>query len=133
MRDWLIKIGLASIAALAPIHEVLIATGVIIFIDLVTGLWRAIKAKETISSGIMRRTITKFLVYQLAIITGFLIETYLLKDIPITKLVSGVIGLVEAKSVLENLNDIYGGDLFKALLKRLDSDNAKETSDPKLK
>ena len=124
MKELPLKIAIATLAVLAPIKALLIATGAVIFIDLITGVWRAIKAKEAISSSIMRRTVTKFLVYQFAIITAFIIQTFLAPEIPMTKLVSSVIGLVEAKSILENLNDIYGTDVFKKLLEKLGSDNA---------
>lgn len=134
MKVWITQTLLACVALLAPIHALLIATGVIVAIDLITGIWRAIKSKETITSSMLRRTVTKVFVYQIAIITGFILETYLLAGIPVTKLVSSVIGLVEIKSILENLDDIYGGDLFKALLAKLGSDNAnKPDSDPKAK
>lgn len=123
MKGFLIKSLIAGLAVLAPIKAVLIATGVIIIIDLATGLVRAMKAKEKISSSVMRRTVSKFLIYQVAIISGFILETYLMPDMPVTKLVSSVIGLVEAKSILENLDEIHGSNIFKALLKKLGSDN----------
>jgi hypothetical protein len=125
MKDFIIKLLLAAIAVLSPIKTVIIATGVVIILDLISGVVRAVKAKEAIQSSVMRRTVTKFLVYQLAIISGFIIETYLLSGIPITKLVSSVIGLVEIKSILENLNDIYGQNIFKSILDKLGSDNSK--------
>lgn len=125
MKEFIVRLLIAAIAVLSPIKAVLIATGVTILIDLISGICRAVKAKEKIESSVMRRTVTKFFVYQLAIISGFIIETYLLQAIPITKLVSSVIGLVEIKSILENLNGIYGQDLFKTLLEKLGSDNSK--------
>lgn len=123
MKDWIVKTLLAVLALMAPIHPLLIASGVLILLDLVTGTIRAYKHKEKIKSSALRRTVTKMLVYNVAIITGFILETYLLPEVPATKLISSVIGLVEAKSILENLNEIYGDDIFKALLKKLGSDN----------
>lgn len=123
MKDWIVKFLIATVALLAPVHPLLIASGVLILIDLITGVIRAFKHKEKIKSSVLRRTVTKMLVYNVAIITGFILETYLLPEIPATKLISSIIGLVEAKSILENLNEIYGTDLFKALLTKLGSDN----------
>lgn len=125
MKDFIVRLLIAAVAVLSPIKAVMIATCVVIVFDLITGILRAVKAKEKIESSVMRRTVTKLLVYQLAIISGFVIETYLLQAIPITKLVSSVVGLVEIKSILENLNGIYGQDLFKSLLDKLGSDNSK--------
>lgn len=124
MKEWLIKILLASLAALAPIKMVMITVGFLIFGDLVTGMWAAHKRGEKISSAAMRRTISKIFVYQLSIISGFLLETYILDHVlPIAKIVAGVIGMVEFKSILENSNTIVGGDIFKTILSKLGSDN----------
>jgi Bacteriophage holin family len=124
MKEWFIKLGLASLAALAPIQAVLVTVGILIIADLFTGMLAAIKRGEKISSAAMRRTISKMFVYQLAVICGFLLETYLMSSVlPVAKIVAGVIGMVEFKSILENSNTIMGGDVFKIILSKLGSDN----------
>ncbi len=126
MKEWLAKISLAVLAALAPIQTVLISVGVLILADSVTGIWAAYKRGEKISSAAMRRTISKIVIYQTAVITGFLLETYLIDHLlPVTKIVAGIIGLVEFKSILENSNTIMGGDIFKMILQKLGSENDK--------
>lgn len=66
-------------------------------------------------------------VYQIAVITGFLCETYLLNGvIPVSKLVAAAIGMVEIKSIFENCNSILGYDLFKQVIQKLGSDNDKQ-------
>lgn len=117
---------LSSIAVLAPIHSIMIVVGILIFIDLFLGILAASKRGEKIKSSAMRRTISKILVYQLSILSGFLCEIYLISGlIPISKLVAGVIGMVEIKSILENADDIHGEPIFKTVLKKLGSDNDK--------
>lgn len=124
MKEWLNKVALASLAALAPIKMVMITVGVLIMADLVTGIWAALKRGEKVSSAAMRRTISKMFIYQLAVICGFMLETYILDGIvPVAKIVAGVIGMVEFKSILENSNHIVGGDLFKIVIAKLGSDN----------
>lgn len=124
MKEWLNKVALASLAALAPIKMVMITVGVLIMADLVTGIWAALKRGEKVSSAAMRRTISKMFIYQLAVICGFMLETYILDGIvPVAKIVAGVIGMVEFKSILENSNHIVGGDLFKIIIAKLGSDN----------
>ena len=77
----------------------------------------------------MRRTISKIFIYQLAVVTGFMLETYILDSVlPVAKIVAGVIGMVEFKSILENSNHIVGGDIFRIIIQKLGSDN-----DPKKK
>lgn len=124
MKEWLNKVALASLAALAPIKMVMITVGVLIMADLVTGIWAALKLGEKVSSAAMRRTISKMFIYQLAVICGFMLETYILDGIvPVAKIAAGVIGMVEFKSILENSNHIVGGDLFKIIIAKLGSDN----------
>lgn len=132
MKDWLQNLLLASVAALAPIQAILISVGVMILADLFTGILAARKRGEKISSAAMRRTVSKILIYQTAVITGFLLETYLLASlVPISKLVAGVIGLVEFKSILENCNTALGQDIFQTILFKLGSENDKKRKDDK--
>lgn len=124
MKEILGKTLLVILAALAPIHAVLITAGVLVFADMVTGIWASIKKGIPFKSAHLRRTISKMLIYHIAIISAFLLETYLLQDfIPITKIVGGVIGLVEFTSIMENANTITGTNVFKLILQRLGSQN----------
>lgn len=112
------------IAILAPAKALLISVGFLVMADLVTGIWAAHKRGEKIKSAAMRRTITKAVIYQVAVISGFLVETYMLENFfPVSKIIASVIGLVELTSILENANKILGQDLFKTVLAKLGSDN----------
>jgi hypothetical protein len=114
----------ATIALLAPIHSVIMTVGFLIFMDLFTGMMAARKRLEPITSSAMRRTVSKMIIYQIAILSAFFCETYLLDGIlPVAKLVAGAIGMVELTSVLENGNAILGTNIFKVILKRLGSKN----------
>jgi hypothetical protein len=124
MKDWLVAILLSSIAVLAPLKPVLLAVGMLIFADLVLGIWAAKKRGENISSAGMRRTISKILVYNICIISGFLMEKYIIEEwFPITKIVAGAISTVELKSILENSNAVLGMNVFKELIKKIGSKN----------
>lgn len=126
MKNFLIQLGVAIAAVLAPIKMLMISVGFLIIADLITGIWAAKKRSESIKSAAMRRTISKILIYQLAVISGFLVEKYMLEElIPISKIVASVIGLVELKSILENSNYILGYDIFKSVINRLGSENDK--------
>lgn len=115
---------LSLLAVLAPIKAVLITTGVLIISDFIVGIMAAWKRGEPITSANMRRTISKLVIFEIAVISAFLIEKYLLDGaVPATKLVSGIIGVTEGKSILENVEIIYGKPLFKAVLKQLSSHN----------
>jgi phage-related holin len=113
----------AIVGFFAPIHTLMLVVVALVILDLITGMMAAHKKQEKISSAGIRRTVSKFLVFEVAILAGFLIQ-YILKDlIPIANLVAGVIALTEGKSLFENLNVIYGQDLFTKVITNLGSVN----------
>lgn len=117
------------IAVFAPIKAIILITIALILVDLVSGILAARKKGQLITSAGIRRTVTKTTIYLTAICLGFLVEHYMIDDfMPISKLISGVISLVELKSVLENLDVLNGSPLFKSIIEKLGSvnDNKKE-------
>lgn len=125
MKEFFFKTGLAAMAALAPIHSVMITVGVLIFADLITGIWAARKKKEEFSSARLRDSVTKIAIFQVVIVTGYLVETHLLQNsVPIVKLASGVIALVELTSLIENANIILERNIFQNIVDKLGSKNA---------
>lgn len=126
MKQWLYDGMLVILALLAPVQSILISCGVMIVADMLTGMVAAKKRGEKISSAEMRRSITKMFIYQIAIISGFVLETYMLENLlPVSKIVAGVIGTVEFKSILENVSVIAGQDIVKLVMDKLGSKNAK--------
>lgn len=124
MRSYLSNLAISAMAALAPIKPVMITVGVLILSDLITGVWAAYKRKEPITSAALGRTVSKMVVYQTAVVTGFLLQRYLLGDaLPVVNVVGGMIGMVEFKSFMENANVIVDGDIFKQIIKKLGSKN----------
>lgn len=112
------------LAVFSPIHSILIVSCFLIIADLASGIMAAKKRGEVITSAGYRRTLSKFLVYNLAIISGFLVERYMVSDlVPLSKLIAGVISLTELKSILENLNSINGVDIFKSVIAFVGSKN----------
>lgn len=110
------------IVFLTPIVPLLLIVGGMILIDTVTGLLKARKRKEKITSHKLGRVISKMLLYQLGIITFFLLEKYLLGEFIasftsisffLTKIVAVFFAGIELISINENLNDGFGINLFK--------------------
>ncbi len=127
MKDYITGLLISTLAVFAPIKAVLLVTGILIFADLITGIWAAKKKGQAITSAGLRRTVTKIFVYNAAIMIGFLAETYMLEGfIPISKIASGLIAVVEMASLLENLNVIHGSNIFKSLIEKLGSENDKK-------
>lgn len=134
--DWLYKILVIMLAVISPIQPILIAVIFLVLVDFVTGIWASIKRQIPITSFHMRRTIVKLLAYLSTILVAFIIETYLLSEVPLVKVVSSLIGLTEGKSFLENINVITGIDFWQAILnkvqgKPLDLSSVKISEDKK--
>lgn len=124
MIKWLEVIGLSLLAVLAPIQTVLTTTFALILADTLFGVLAARKRKEPITSSGLRRTISKIVIYEAALICAYLCEHYLMSgSVPAVKLISGVIGLVELKSIVESLDELNGDPIFKTLISKLGSNN----------
>jgi hypothetical protein len=124
VKNYFFALLTAVIGIFGPVKEVMATVVVLILLDLVTGMYAAYKRKEPLSSSAIRRTVSKIFIYEVAIGAGFLAQAYLVKDlIPVANLIGSVVGLVELKSVLENLNGASGTDIFKSIIDRLGSDN----------
>ncbi len=108
-----------------PIRPALIAATVLTLADFISGLWASLKEKKKITSSGMRRTVIKILAYYSAIIVAFVLETYLMQELPVVKVVTGLIGLTEAKSFFENLNRITGIDFWGEIISKLNMDDIK--------
>ncbi len=114
------NVMLALLVVFAPIKGAILAAFVLIVADLVTGVVAAKKRGEKIKSAGVKRTVGKILLYESAICAAFLCEQYLTGDLfPACKMVTALIGVVELKSVLENLDSINGGGMFKSVVDRL--------------
>jgi hypothetical protein len=104
---------LASLSILLPIKELMLTVGFLVGADLVVGIWKAIKLKQRIRSRRMSDTVTKLLLYQVAIISAFLIEKYVITEmLPIAKLVGTVIAIIEFKSIIESIEAVTKQDIW---------------------
>jgi hypothetical protein len=115
-------------AFLLPIQSLIILVGMMIFLDTATGIWKAKKANEPITSHKLSRVISKMLLYQVSIISFFALEKFLLMDFVIlftsinlflTKVVAIFFCGIEALSINENIKSIYGVNLFQTFKKML--------------
>lgn len=126
MKDWLEALAIATLAALAPVKAAVITTGVLVLADLVVGVLAAHKRGEPITSAGLRRTIVKTLCYQGSVICAYITEVHLLDGtLPVTKIVTGLVGLTELRSIFESMDSINGKPIFAALIVKLGSKNDK--------
>lgn len=110
----------AILAIFAPIKAAAICAIVLVFADLITGVWAAKKRQEKITSGGLKRSIGKLALYETAICLGFLAQTYLTGSVlPVCSLITSVVGLTEMKSVLENLDSINGTSFYQSVIDKI--------------
>ena len=107
-----------------PISGILIMIGVLIAIDTFTGIWKANKLKEKITSRKLSGIISKLALYEITVIMFFLIDRFILNDIMLTffsvpfmltKIVALVLASIEVLSINENYKVVKGIDLWQSM------------------
>lgn len=106
------------IAVLAPVKELCLTTGFLIVVDMIFGLYRAKKTGEKITSRKLGNTISKVLLYNIMILSVFLLNKYVINTgLPLEKFAAGILGIVELKSIDESWVKIYGWSLWDKIKK----------------
>jgi hypothetical protein len=107
-----------------PISGILIMIGVLIAIDTFTGIWKANKLKEKITSRKLSSIISKLALYEITVIMFFLIDAFILNDIiltffsvpfMLTKVTALVLASIEVMSINENYKIVKGIDLWQSM------------------
>lgn len=120
MNNIFTKLLLMSISFFTPILPAMLAVGILIAIDTITGVLGARRLGESVNSKKFGRVITKSLVYQLLIISSHLIELYLLALIPLVKITLGFLAITEFLSISENFQKCTGRNFIKYIKEYLD-------------
>jgi hypothetical protein len=117
---WLKCALIGLFGVFAPIEGALATVVILTLTDLVTGVLAAKKRGDKIISFKVGRTISKIILFEIALMLGFIAERYLMGNIlPVVKLIGGAIGMRELLSCLENLDVIFGVDVFQAMIDKL--------------
>lgn len=107
-----------------PVVPAILWLGAFIFVDFFTGIWKAKKLKEPIQSKKMANSITKIVMYFLAIICAKVMDTALLHSellpFTITQAVVGFVSVIEFKSIMENISIILEMPLWSYLRNKID-------------
>ena len=107
-----------------PISGILIMIGVLISIDTITGIWKANKLGDKISSRKLSAIISKLALYEITVIMFFLIDKFILNEIiltffsvpfMLTKVVALVLASIEVMSINENYKVVKGIDLWQSM------------------
>jgi len=107
-----------------PISGILLMIGVLISIDTITGIWKANKLGDKITSRKLSAIISKLALYEVTVIMFFLIDQFILNDIiltffsvpfMLTKVVALVLASIEVMSINENYKIVKGIDLWQSM------------------
>ena len=107
-----------------PISGILLMIGVLIVIDTITGIWKAKKLGEKITSRKLSSIISKLALYEVTVIMFFLIDKFILNDIilqffsvpfMLTKIVALVLSSIEVMSINESYKQIYHLDIWQSM------------------
>lgn len=107
----------------APAKGMILAAFALVIVDLITGIIASHKTGKPITSSGLQRTIVKLFVYETAIMLAFIVQVYMMADIPVANIVSSFVGITELKSCYENIDLIAGENLLKRIISRFGSTN----------
>lgn len=119
--DYYKALSISILSFFLPIVPLLLLVGLFIFLDTILGIWAARKRGENITSRKLGNIVPKMLLYQGAVIVGYLLDTFLLGefmnyifsvDMLITKLIAMTLIFIESLSLNENIECITGKNLF---------------------
>ena len=120
MKTWLIHLWIGIVAFLTPLFPMALLVSTLIGTDFVFGLYRVYKTQEQINSRKMGHTISKMFLYNMAVLSVFMLEKIIIgTDIQFTKIAVGVIAMVELKSIDESFRILYGFSIYESLVERL--------------
>lgn len=113
----------------AELKSALLAVGFLIMADTFTGMFNALKkgvekygfwkAWRNVESRKAGRILSKIILYPLALIVAKVAEEYLLVEIPWIKVTSGILAMIEVRSIFENIGEILGYNLWERIKKAI--------------
>jgi len=107
-----------------PISGIIFLVGFLILIDTITGVWKAKKLKQPITSRKLSAIISKLALYEVAVIMLYLIDYWILDAIVlkffsvplmVTKITALTLCSIELISISENYKIIYGLNIWQSL------------------
>lgn len=127
ISGWVKNLLFAVLVIVTPLRDIAMAILALTIADMITGILASKKLGQEIQSARLRETVNKLLLYLSATLVAYIATVWLVDSlIPVQKMVTTLIGIVEVKSILENLDIIHGGSFFKSLLKRLEKKENEE-------
>lgn len=124
MKTYIVYFLTTLLLFFAPIQGLLISVGTAIALDTIFGISKSIKLGEKITSRKLSNIVSKFVLYQAAVLLIFTIDKFLLGEflkiwfsIPFlfTKIVTIILIFIEAVSIKENFEEAFNVNVFEML------------------
>ena len=112
---------LSMVTFFLPVQGILIAVGVAIMADTITGVHKARKTGQPLISKRFRQVASKMAVYEAAVVLFWLMDHYLLSEFFqlwfsveyfFTKIIALVLIFTEVVSIKENIEEAHNIDIF---------------------
>lgn len=116
------KVAVATIIAyVAPAHDLLVGMGVLIAIDLLTGVYKVIRTEgvKALTAKGFRKTADKIVLFPVGIIAAHVLEVYWMPELPVMRISTSWFAITEVKSIFENAGSILGIDAWGAIWPRI--------------
>ena len=126
MKTYIAVAAASIIAVLSPVAPMIYIALFSIFLDTCFGVWRSVKKNGWVSfkSRKLSATLSKSLLYSLAIILTFFVEKFIAADLVshfiaidlvMTKIVAFFCVVVEIKSINESVESVTGKNMLQCL------------------
>ena len=114
-------IGAALVAYITPTHDLLVAMGFLIALDLFTGIYKVIRSEGVrgLTAAGLRRTADKIVLYPCGIVAAYFLEVHWLPELPVVRISTAWFAITEVKSIFENAGSILGIDVWAAIWPRI--------------
>ena len=128
LKTSIIKYSILGLTLLAPIKIFIVLVGLFIFLDTCFGVWAAKQQKQPLRSSKLARFISKLFVYNIVVITAYILDVNLLGEffllflsipLAITKITVLALVVNEVYSIDEKVVNVKGyglWNMFKRLL-----------------
>lgn len=105
---------------LLPTYELIALTFFLLVADMVTGIWKNVKAGNPITASKIGLTVEKMLAYMIGIICAYTVQHHITNDlVKVMLFFSAIISLKELKSIVENIEAITGTKIWSVLSKQI--------------
>lgn len=116
-NNWFIEVIMWVAVLIAPVLSIMATIVGLLLADFITAIWATVKINgwRSVSAKRMFDSIPKLILYNLALLTTFFVQHYIIDGIPMIKVIGGFIALIELRSIYENIRLVTNVDLWNSI------------------